>query len=195
MANTSGSQQQRFIDLTREVLRSATFLEKALVLLLTVVLSGAIAPLVVAWIDAGRTAREAVMNAQTKLFNDVSETLLATQTLMLDVSWFGTEDAKHSEQQRKAFERYSERIVDLVVKWRTQMSRAQTLTSPHVSKKLDAFLVRFLGAQDSPMNRLWVTCAAECDWQAMHETNLGMLGEANKLVAEIASDLRLDGSR
>lgn len=130
-------------------------------------------------------------SAQAKLFDDVSETILTCETLMLDVSWFGTPDAKNVEMQKKAFERYTERSVDLIARWRAQASRAQTLASPRVSQKINAFQMRFFIEQDTPMNRLWIKCGTECNWQDQHMRNEVMLAEANALVAELAKDLDL----
>lgn len=173
------------------VLKSDSFIEKALLLVLTALLSGLIVPLVIKSIDSAREGREMLFRAQAKLFDDVSETLLTGETLMLDISWFGTPDAKNADMQRKAFERYSERSVDLVAKWRIQSSRAQTLASPHVSSKLNAFQIRFFSEQDTPMNRQWIKCGTECDWQQMHSKNIAMLSEANSLIVELANDLGL----
>jgi hypothetical protein len=173
------------------VLKSDSFIEKAFLLLLTALLSGMLVPLIIKSIDNAREKREALSRAQAKLFDDVSETLLTCETLMLDISWFGTQDAKNAEMQKKAFERYTERSVDLVAKWRVQSSRAQTFASPHVSKKLNAFQIRFFDEQDTPMNRQWVKCGSECDWQQMHKKNEAMLGEANALIVELANDLGL----
>ena len=174
-----------------QVLWSESFLEKALLLVLTAVLSGIVIPLVIKSIDRTREGREALSRSQVKLFEDVSETILTAETLMLDVSWFGTDLAKNGEMQRKALERYTERSVDLIAKWRVQTTRAQTLASPKVAEKLDAFLKRFFFEQDTPMNQLWNKCGVKCDWNPQHQKNEAMLGEANALIIELANDLGL----
>jgi hypothetical protein len=110
---------------------------------------------------------------------------------MLDVTWFGTKRAKNAEMQKKAFERYSEKSVDLIAKWRAQSSRAQALASPQVAKKLDAFQGRFFVEQDTPMNGLWIRCGTDCDWQEQHSKNEAMLTDANMLILELANDLGL----
>ena len=189
MVNDSEVQAPAFTKPLVRVLKSDSFLEKALLLVVAALLSGLLAPLVVKSIDKTREGREAVSNAQAKLFDDFSETLLACETLALDVSWFGTKAAKNSEMQKRAFTRYSERVVDLTAKWRAESSRAQVLASAHVSKKLDHFQTRFFSEQDTPLNHLWSTCGTECDWQQFHEKNIAMLAEANALIVELASDL------
>jgi hypothetical protein len=158
---------------------------------LTAVLSGIIVPLVIKSVDHSREGQETLSRAQLKLFEDVSETMLAAETLMLDVSWFGTDHAKNSDMQRKAFERYQERSVDLIAKWRAQTTRAQTLASPKVGQKLNEFLKRFFYEQDTPMNQLWISCGSKCDWNKEHQKNEAMLREANELIVELANDLGL----
>src|SRR5258708_6960014 len=115
--------------IVRRVLKSDSFVEKAFLLILTAVLSGLFVPLVIKTVDRAREGREAIARAQAKLFDDASETILTCETLMLDVSWFGTPRAKNVDMQKKAFERYTEKSVDLISKWRAQSSRAQALAS------------------------------------------------------------------
>jgi hypothetical protein len=175
----------------RKILKSDSFVEKALILAGTVVLSGLLVPLIIMHVNSVRVAREGLSHAQAKLFDDVSETILTSETLLLDISWFGTEHAKNAEMQKKAFERYSERSVDLIAKWRAQSSRAMALASPQVSKKLKAFQLRFFQEQDTPMNRQWIKCGTDCDWKQLHMKNELMLAEGNELVVELARDLGL----
>ena len=124
----------------RKALTSESFVEKVALLLLTALLSGLIVPLVISSLQATRTRSEAILQAQAKLLEDVSETILTYETLALDVSWFKTKTAQNEDLHQKAFAKYSERVVDLVAKWRAQAARAQTLVSPAVSAKIDGFL-------------------------------------------------------
>ncbi|MGR9471093.1 hypothetical protein [Rhizobium leguminosarum] len=171
-------------------IKSDGFIEKLVLLVLTAILSGIFVPLIIKSIDQSREARQAVATAQAKLFDDISDTILTLETLMLDVSWFGTGDAKNAEMQTRAFDRYTERSVDLIVKWRIEASRAQALASPETAEKMQAFLNRFFREQDTPTNRSWHECRT-CDWQAQHEKNVKMLTEANRLILEIGSEFQL----
>lgn len=173
------------------VLKSDSFVEKALILILAGLLSGLIVPLVIKSIDESQARQEALSQAQAKLFDDVSETILTLETLMLDISWFGTPDAENADMQKKAFERYSSESVHLIAKWRVQSSRVRTLTSAPISQKLNAFQARFFREQDTPMNLQWRECGTECDWQAFHSKNEAMLNEANELIVELGNDLGL----
>jgi hypothetical protein len=176
-------------------LSSESFIEKASLLVLTAILSGLLVPLVVRSVDRAREGKEAVWRAQARLFDELSETILTYETLALDVSWYGTRDARNAEMQKRAFERYSERVVDLVAKWRSQHSRAQTLASPQIASKIDRFLTTVFRRQDTPLNSLWSTCGVKCDWQTQHDESERVLREANALIAEIGNDLGLSRSR
>ncbi|TBF37001.1 hypothetical protein ELG88_18135 [Rhizobium leguminosarum] len=172
-------------------IKSDGFIEKLVLLVLTAILSGIFVPLIIKSIDQSREARQAVATAQAKLFDDISDTILTLETLMLDVSWFGTRDAENADMQTSAFNRYTERSVDLIVKWRVEASRAQALASPETAEKLQAFLNRFFTEQDTPTNRSWHDCRDTCDWEAQHEKNVKMLTEANRLILEIGSEFQL----
>lgn len=186
----------------RKVLTSESFVEKFTLLALTVILSGILVPRIFAYFDARSVERqktievmrlknEAILQAQSKLLDEFSETALAYQTLALDVSWFKTRGVKNEALHEAAYKRYSERVVDLISKWRALASRAQTLASPEVSDKIDGFLVRVFSEQDTPMNVLHQNQARDEEWEAQHRDNVQMLIETNKLIAEIANDLGL----
>jgi hypothetical protein len=179
------------------VLRSDSFIEKAFLLILTAVLSGLVVPLVIKSIDTASAGRTEIARAKAKLFDDFSETIMSCEALALDVSWYGTTDAKNVDMQIKAFDRYSERVVDLIARWRTLSARAQTLASPDVAQKVDKFQRRFFDEQDSPMVSKWIKCSKtrdSCDWTQQHDTNMGMLAEANELISELGHDLGLSVS-
>ena len=174
-------------------LRTPSFVEKAALLLLTALLSGLLVPVVSRVMEEYREKNAALSRARTKLFKEMSEILLTYETLALDASFFGTKDAKNPELQRKAFERYSERTVDLVARWRVQTARAQTLTSPKVAAMFDEFLLSSIfPQQDSPMNLMWKDCNVDCTtWDQQHLVNIKMLTLSYELVAKVATDLKL----
>jgi len=173
------------------VFKNESFIEKFLIVLITAIVSGAIVPVVITHIDTVRLQKEALSQAHAKLFDDISETIFTCETLILDVSWFGTDLAKNPEMQKKAFDRYTERSVDLIAKWRVQSSRARVLASPEISEKLIAFQLRFFNEQDTPTNRQWKACSTECDWNQLHSKNTAMLSEGNVLIRDLARDFGL----
>jgi len=173
------------------VLASESFLEKAYLLVLTVLLTGVFVPLVVKSIDASRERRAAISSAQVKLFDELSETILTYETLALDVSWFGTGSTKNLALQTKAFQRYNERTVDLTAKMRILAARSKTLTSPKVGEKINEMLKDIFVQQDTPMLAMWNSCKGKCDWEAQHLQNEMMTGKANDLIGQLAVDLGL----
>ena len=174
------------------VLTSESFVEKLLLLILTVLISGAVIPIAIKQLDTARESREALKRSQTKLFEDFSETVLTYETLILDVTWYGTAGARNPAMQEAAFKRYSERSVDLVSRWRVEASRAQTLASPAVAKKMHDFMARFFIEQDTPMNVEWNKCGTSCkDWEVLHVKNEDMLGDADSVIEALAVEMKL----
>src|SRR5688500_8903272 len=108
------------------VIKRDSFIENLLLLFVTIIITGVMIPAIFWLLDVARENRAAVSEAQTKLYNDLSEIILTYATLALDVSWYGPPDAETPQLQKVAVERYSDKVVELVSKWRVQISRAQT---------------------------------------------------------------------
>ncbi len=169
--------------------RSSAFWEKIILLVATALISGLLVPLVVKDIDEARAKHAIVRQAQERLYLDVSETILTLETLALDVSWFGTSQARDASNQIKAYARYNDRTVDLVAKWRAQAARARTLTSEEVWVQLDSMLLAFFEKQDTPTISLWAKCSTECDWDSQHRANEQMLRQANEFIVKLSLNL------
>jgi hypothetical protein len=184
------------------VSRNRSFVEKTAILLLTLFFLGILVMMAINYYSIKETLRQqtieankirdaARLQAQYRFLDEVSNTLLTYETLALDISWFKTQQPKNHELFQKALARYNERIVDLIAKWRTLVSRAQTLASPDISGKLAAFLKRVLAEQDTPINQLYGTNAVAEKWEEQHRKNEAMLDAANQLIAQISEDLHL----
>lgn len=174
-----------------QILTSESLLEKVVLLILTALLTGIVIPLVIKSVEGVRAQNEAASRAKAKLFEDVSEIVLTYESLMLDVSWFGTSVAANSEMQKKAFERYTERAVDLTAKWRVQISRARAYVSPTIANKLNDLLTVAFNEQDTPVYEMWRRCGHKCDWDAQHNRSIKVLGQASAAISELVSDLQL----
>ena len=186
----------------REVLTSASFVEKFLLLLLTVLVSGLAVPLVLSYnavaatqrqkaADAARARDQAILDSQSRLLDDFAQTVLTYETLALDVSWYQTATAREDEMYRRAFARYSERVVDLVARWRALSSRARTLASEAVADKMDAFLADVFQRQDTPIVQLYRKRASSEAWEAQHQASVEMLSRGHGLISELTRDLGL----
>jgi hypothetical protein len=195
-------QGKSFKETIRQALTSKSFVEKFAEVLLTAALVATLAPLIISYFDSKASERQkaieaetartnAILQAQSKLLDEVAATVLAYETLAVDVSWYKQPRAANDEMHRKAFARYSERIVDLVARWRALISRSRTLASPEVSDKLDKFLTRIFVEQDTPMLELVTKNASESEWADMHKKSEALLVQANALIAELATDMKL----
>ncbi len=174
-----------------EFFNTSSFWEKIVLLSVTALISGLLVPVVVKSIDETRAKQAAVRAAQERLYTDVSATLLTMQTLALDVSWFGTSGSKDVDNQKKAYQRYNDRAVDLVAQWRTQIARAQTLATPAIASELNNTLTRYFISQDTPLVRMWAECGTQCDWDEQHKKNEEMLATINDYVRKLANDLQV----
>jgi alkylated DNA nucleotide flippase Atl1 len=183
-------------------LSSTSFIEKFLLLLLTVLLSGAAVPWINTRLEQAATARQkevdeariqrtALVEAQRNLFNEFSQVALTYETLALDVSWYRTADANNQRLYEKAFAKYSERTPELVSQWRVLVSRASVLGSPETARRMTQLLAEIFQEQDTPISRLASKGGDMEKWAAQHEKSVRMLGIANQTVAEIAADMRL----
>ncbi|MFO0699261.1 MAG: hypothetical protein U0236_08535 [Nitrospira sp.] len=170
---------------------TAAFWEKIVLLVVTALVSGIVIPLILKQADESRARRAAIVAAQEQLYREASETMLTLQTLALDVSWYGTSQAKDEDNQRRAYSRYSDRVVELVARWRVQIARAKSLTSPDIANKLAQMLHTFFKVQDTPMVHAWKTCSTKCDWEELHQHNEVQLGATSALIEELARDLGL----
>jgi hypothetical protein len=186
----------------RKALTSEAFIEKVAILLLTALLTGLLTPLIITYFNAraleqqkeleARKARDnSILQAQAKLLDDAADVILTYETLALDVSWYKYLQGANEELHRKAFERYSERIPDLVARWRSLISRSKTLASPAISDKLDEFLKAVFAEQDTPINALIGKKASVSDWEKMHDKSREMLNRANDLIEDLANDMKL----
>jgi hypothetical protein len=184
--------KEKFIVL--KTIMSESFLEKFILLLLTAFLSGLIIPYVTTEIQRNKARNDIVLQAQNRLLEDVSRTLLIYETLLLDVSWFKTPSGNNEQMHQKAFERYQERAVDLLSEWRVESVKAKTLVSIEMSEKLDSFQVKMFRLQDTPMNKLYREKGSVSEWQELHKTNAGMLDEANTLIANLAIEMKITQS-
>jgi hypothetical protein len=186
----------------RKALTSEAFIEKVAILLLTVILTGVLIPLIINHFSAraaerqkeleARKARDtSILQAQAKLLDDAADVILTYETLALDVSWYKYHEGANEEMHRKAFERYSERVPDLVARWRSLVSRSKTLASPAISDQLDGFLQTVFAEQDTPINALVGKKVSGSEWEKMHEKSRQMLKHANNLIEDLARDMRL----
>jgi hypothetical protein len=184
----------RFWRAIREVVTSASFVEKLLLLLVTALITGFLAPAILKTVDDRRSHTAAMLESRSKLLDDISDTVLTYETLVLDVSWFGTPDYADAELQTQAYQRYSAAVPSLITRWRVLMSRAGRVAPPSVAVDLQRLLDLALSSQDSPTVRLHREHASPILWNAQHAVNETQLGHCNEVLARIANAMQLPPS-
>ena len=177
-----------------KTLGSESFIEKIVLLFVTVLLSGLLIPYVTNEIQRTKSKNEVILQAQSKLLDDVSKTLLIYETLLADISWFKTSGAYDTVMHQKAFEKYTDRAVDLLTDWRLESVKARNLASVKISADLDSFQQKMFRLQDTPMNELHKNKGSDLKWENLHKVNTQMLTEANNLVIQLAKDMNLTRS-
>lgn len=174
-------------------LSSASFLERSFLLILAAVISGLMIPELSNRIQSQSMKRQIVLAKQAALLDDLSHTLLAYETLILDVSWYKSNSQVYNEaMHQKAFERYSDRFPDLLVELRTGLLRARYLASPDMVKRLEEFQQRIFAEQDTPLSALYVNKESTIqDWSEFHDKNMAMTLAVNELLTDLAKDLNI----
>ncbi|MDI9858007.1 hypothetical protein [Flectobacillus roseus] len=174
-----------------KTIRSESFVEKIILLFATAIISGFLIPYVTNEIQRTRLKNEIILQAQSKLLDDASKTLITYETLLADISWFKTSVAYDTARHQKAFEKYSEDAVSLLSQWRVESLKARNLTSPKISADLDSFQMKMFRLQDTPMNQLHKNNGSVTEWEKQHIINIKMLTEANSLVIQLAKDMNI----
>jgi hypothetical protein len=175
-----------------QALGGASFIEKTVLLLLTAITSGVLIPYIGDKIQATRTQNEAVTQAKAKLLDDVTNTIITYQYLAGDVSYYKSDSALvNDKMQAMAFERYSNKVVDLMAQWGVEIAKAKTLVSPAISDKLEKFMDKVLTEQEAKLVVLYSNNATVEEWTEMNDLTGKMYEEAKQLIAELAVDLKL----
>lgn len=161
--------------------------------MLAAIISGLMIPELSNRIQSQNMKRELVLAKQAALLDDLSHTLLAYETLILDVSWYKSNNQVYNEaMHQKAFERYAERFPDLLVELRKGLLRARYLATPDMVKRLDEFHQRIFSEQDTPLSALYVNKESTIkDWSEFHNKNVAMALEVNDLLTDLAKDLKI----
>ena len=175
----------------KKILTGETFWQNLMLLLVTATLSGLIIPYLANENQRTKARNDIVIQSQGRLFDDISKSLITIEALLTDVSFYASAGGDNSEILQKAYDRYAERSVDLLTQLREEVLRAKTLASDEVSKKLDKFFYVITDSQDVRMHELYVTKATPTAWLILNEKNIRWEAEAEKLIIEIANDLKL----
>jgi len=175
-----------------QALGGASFIEKTVLLILTAITSGVLIPYVGDISQATRMQNEAVTQAKAKLLDDITNTIITYEYLAGDVSYYKSDSALvNDKMQAMAFERYSNKVVDLMAQWGVQIAKAKTLVSPAIGDKLEKFMDKVLTEQEAKLVVLYSNNATVAEWTEMNDLTGKMYEEAKQLIAELAVDLKL----
>lgn len=167
----------------------SSILQSIITISFTGLLSGVLIPYIVGEIQRKKSRNELILQAQNKLLDNISKTLLTYQNVLLDISWFKS-DGDNEEMHLKAFERYKGFSMDLITDWRLASGKLQYLGPGELSKQLDEFQAEMFLQQDDPMWKLIAKGTSE-EWYQLHLKNLEMLSKARKLIIEIAKGMKI----
>jgi|SRR5215831_4915195 len=181
---------------TKKMFSSDSLFEKIFLLLLTAIITGLLVPYISNTIQSKRSKNERILQAQSKFLDDITTVMLTYETLALDVSWYKQEQNNYdSMMYHNAVKRYTDRVVDLFAQWRIQLARARSLVPAKESDTLQYFFRSVLQKQDVDLTGLYTNIRATSDkWKEMHLLSEGYLAEANDLISEVASDLKITKS-
>ena len=199
------NEQRSVTALLRKIFLTESFLEKITFLFLTTLVSGIFVP----YIMNLKAKREIKLQAQEKLLEDVSETLMRYETLALDVSFYKSYpptklkvDAASKEEINlyiksydDAVARYLKEIVDIFIQLRVQVIKANSLASSGVSKKLYYFHKNVLKDQDFRISSLLAKNATQQEWIDLHGYNRKILARATLLISDIATDFSINENK
>ena len=176
----------------RQALGSVSFIEKSVLLIFTAATSGVLIPYIGDKIQTAKTQNEVVTQAKAKLLDDFTNTIITYEYLAGDVSYYKADSVRANDKmQAMAFERYSNKVVDLMAQWGVEIAKAKTLVSPAISDKLEKFMDRVLTEQENKLVSLYNNNATVEEWYEMNELTGKMYEEAKKLIAELAVDLKI----
>ena len=192
MEETPSSTQAKQKGAISQALGSASFIEKSVLLVFTAVTSGVLIPYIGDKIQTAKTQNEVITQAKAKLLDDFTNTIITYEYLAGDVSYYKADSAiANDKMQAMAFERYSNKVVDLMAQWGVEIAKAKTLVSPAISDKLEKFMDKVLTEQENKLVSLYNNNATVEEWYEMNELTGKMYEEAKKLIAELAADLKI----
>ena len=175
----------------KKVFTGETFLQNLTLLLVTATLSGLIIPRLADENQRTKARNDIIIQSQNKLLEDISKSLITTEALLADISFYGSMEGDNLPILQKAYDRYTDRSPDLLTELRGEVLRAKALSSVDISNKLDHFFFIITDSQDVRTHELFLAKAKPQDWQKFHDKNYSWEIQAEGLILEIANDLKL----
>ena len=185
-----------------EMLKSQSFLEKALLLIITAVLSGFLIPFILQDItqkkfkeqkifEAELLRQTKVLESQTEFFNIISEVISKFQLLALETAYYKSH--KNKEKYELAFKKYDEQIWSLYTKIHYEIDKSRRLISLRIHKRFLEFYQDILTNQDSTLVNLVERgdTATDHEWNQFHQLVNTNAIKAREILYDLAQELGL----
>ncbi len=179
--------------------KSTSFLEKALLLLLTAGLSGLLIPLITSEVahrnmkeqkqlEAQLARQASVIEAQVQLLETLADLLWEYQLLAIDVSYYRF--AKDENLYRAAAKKYDNRSASLLSRIRAEISKSLRLSAPQMYERLKGLYNKELLGLDLRLRNLME--GHKNDWSAFNQYAVWELSETvDNVLNDLAADLEL----
>jgi hypothetical protein len=185
---------------------SKTFVESAVLLLLTAILTGVLVPLLFRRRDeqkyreqkifeAELSRQSKIIEAQVKLLEDLSSLLWEYQLLLIEVPYYH-QFPERKELYANALKNYEANSGRLLSKIRAEISKALRLTPYPVYQELKGLYYKELLRLDLKVSQLATSDKRHQDdtggWHALNQYAVGELSEiVDKIIDKLASELSL----
>ena len=184
----------------REAVKSQSFIEHALLLILTAVLTGLLVPFINTILAdqkfreqrrfEAELARQAkIIDAQNELLGEIEKIVYGFQLRALALAWYKTQD-KNSAKYQESLKAYDESSWVFFVDMHTRLGKVQRLTSPKVYEEIETFYAE-LRELDSNVVKLVRNNATEKEWQAFFALVQKSGGQTKRIMNLLAQDYGL----
>ena len=168
-----------------------SFLEKLLFVILTACITGLVIPYIFKKVGDAQARNESLIQAQAKLFEDITQVLMKYQTLAADVSTYKMPGNTNEFMYQKALERYVNNTPEIYATWRSLIVKTKVLASVEHGRKLDSLLVRVSKLQDDGITIRHSTNADTQSWLEQHEINREMYYGCTEFLSDLALAMRI----
>jgi hypothetical protein len=183
-----------------EVVKSPSFVEHALLLILTAVLTGLLVPFINAILAdqkfreqrrfEAELARQAkIIDAQNELLGELEKIVYGFQLRALALAWYKTQD-KNSAKYQESLKAYEDSSWVFFSDMHTRLGKARRLTSPKVYEELERFYSA-LRELDSNLVKLVRKDTTEEEWKAFSALIQQSGGQTEHIMNLLAQDYGL----
>lgn len=186
-----------------ELLKSSAFQEKAVLLLLTAVLTGVVVPQIMASLSQSRFREQKIfeaeiqrqrdiLSAQSELLKNLSRLVWDFQLMNINISFYKLNGS--IDGYKLAIKNYQNRSAEVLGQIRAELSMARRLVSPAMHQKLSKLYFETLLPIDSNLELLIQggSGASKSEWRRQHDNSFeSAQKQIDEVMTELARELRL----